>query len=114
MIRSLHDTDGDTLASCLGVFNRGLRRLGITDEMLQAPPSPATIRIVEDQPPAKDITPEKIQEMVRLSRQNLSQAEIARRIGCSQSAVSKNLTRLGIRQRPPRRLEVQAAAGGMA
>lgn len=91
-----------TISETLDIVERGLRRLGISNETLRAP-SPAALRVVEDVKPYAEVTPEMIGEMIRLSGLRLRQAEIARVLGCSQSAVSKHLTRLGIRQRAGRK-----------
>jgi hypothetical protein len=84
------------MEACHSLIERGLKRLGITDDC-----GPARvhrqIRIVQDTPPGKDITPVMIGDMIRLTSLGYSQAEIARQVGCSQSAVSKNLARLGYR-----------------
>lgn len=89
------------VADCLDIIERGMRRLGIT-------PGPVAIGIgaashlVKAPDPERQcapITPAQDAEIIRLTRQGKTQAEVAAIVGCSQGAVSKRLLRMGVRSR---------------
>lgn len=101
-MRSLYDTDGETVRNCLAILEQGLAKLGIT-------PGPAPKRVAGFVRPAVDrnrgdVTDDMVDRIIDLVKQGgMSQAEIARAVGCSQASVSRALTTRGMRQRAARR-----------
>lgn len=91
---SIHET--------LAIVERGLRRLGIDPD---APWTPISLRTMDDSDAVREkfkedavrrrgsynLSEHQVARMVQLNRQGMTQSQIAQEIGCSQSAVSKNL-----------------------
>lgn len=110
-MRTLYDQDIDTVARCLGILERGLRRFGIDP---RAPVMSALaartivagdLSIHERQKAvalkrrgAYELSEHQIERIATLSDQGWTQKEIAREIGCNQSTVAKKLLRLGRRK----------------
>lgn len=92
-----------SISETLDIVERGFERLGIPLNGLVKMTGIAPCK-AKDPKPYADVTPAMLMRMVALTQKGLRQAEIASELGCSQSAVSKNLTRLGIRQRAHRRI----------
>jgi DNA-binding NarL/FixJ family response regulator len=95
---------GSSISETLDIVERGLRRLGITGYTARPVRLASGIECENKRP--KPITPEDVTLMRHLTAEGVNQAEIARRIGCTQSTVSKTLTRLGICQRRGRKQRV--------
>ena len=91
-----------SISETLDIVERGLRRLGITGPAAR-PISSLGIRIEVENKRPKAITAEDVDLMRDLTKQGVNQAEIARRVGCTQSTVSKTLNRIGICRRRGRR-----------
>lgn len=80
-----------TAADLASLIERGMRRLGIAPGPVAKPIAPSGS--MPEKRPARSISPEIDAEIRRLRAKNLNQADIAARLGISQSAVSKRLRR---------------------
>lgn len=98
---------GSSISETLDIVEAGLRRLGITSDRAPCRISGA-IRITQDMPPVQDVTPAMVERMVALTQEGLTQKQIAEQLGCSQSAVCKNLRKIGIGLRLQRQRQVAA------
>jgi hypothetical protein len=108
-MRPIYDSDMDTIASCLGIIERGLRRLGIDPH---APLTRAAARTMQSDVDthaqmkaaaiqrrgAYDLSEHQVARMIELAHAGRTQAEIARELGCVQSTVAKRLLKAGIRR----------------
>lgn len=120
-LRTLFDDDRDLVASCLLILERGMRRLGINpaEKMTRmaartrpnAPqaiaararlrakaqpqaPAAARPRAGTRRPYAPHFTPAQLAEIEALHRAGHTQPQIARALGCTQSAIAKRLAAL--------------------
>lgn len=115
MIQNLHTSRAENVAACLGVIERGLRRLGIDPYAVAVRAAGRTIRngqTGQQVLPANrrrnvrgilELSEHQIARIVALHDAGKVQSEIAREIGCSQSTVAKRLAAAGRRTFQPRR-----------
>lgn len=79
------------------MVDQNLRRLGITGRGYCAPLKRPVPRPPVERAPAKTLTAAQVEEMINMYEKRIRQADIAQKLGVSQSAVSKRLRQLRMR-----------------